>query len=532
CLGPATVQADGQELACTRFSLNYKDPFRQELLWIGETHELLKLVQPATGLSFQRASDKEAHQMASRLKEPEKTADRPSGAQERSQLTFLKVEVLIEAPGLTSVESLNTPAQTFIGELKDGRVKGIFKLRADYLPHMRDLGISATAEERDQPDPALQPAPGIESDAEEIRKKAQFLTENLCLRSHAVHALSVWVHQQIILRPDAGETALETLQKGEADALGAARLCVALCRSLEIPARVVMGGLCNRFLEDPPRLDPHFWCEVHMGSEGWVPLDPALGQLTFIDAGHLKLNGASPFTVNELKVLDYIPKPESLRIEVPCKEGDFPLPIDKVFVFDYYQDELLWGTEKVVFKGTEAVKPSSGNRLYLFSSEVALKDFEAKTLTRAYANGRFHSYEVEAGDFRLSCRAEGAQIVCLQSKDGDSSSRRVAMPKEGLFFDSRQVLHLGFMLSRLDLIPGETLQVPVFRPAVSRVMPLQVEYRGVEEAVVGNRSREVRVFQILGAGQEMHILLDEQGLLLEEVEQGGRIRVTLRGVED
>jgi hypothetical protein len=136
------------------------------------------------------------------------------------------------------------------------------------------------------------------------------------------------------------------------------------------------------------------------------------------------------------------------------------------------------------------------------------------------------------GDVKVSCHVEGADAVCEQVREGAVTREKVPLPRERFFFDARQVVQLGFMLSRMEIEPGDVRQVEVFRPAAQRVMVLQVELKGLKEVDFGGGPRKVRLFNLMGGGQQIQVMLDEQGTILEEIEQGGRIRVTLRGVED
>ncbi len=65
------------------------------------------------------------------------------------------------------------------------------------------------------------------------------------------------------------------LQKKSGDCTEYSDLMTALCRSKDIPARVVDGYITN-YGNDTPK---HNWVEVYFPEYGWVPFDPLLGDL-------------------------------------------------------------------------------------------------------------------------------------------------------------------------------------------------------------------------------------------------------------
>lgn len=74
-------------------------------------------------------------------------------------------------------------------------------------------------------------------------------------------------------RKDLG--ALRAAQKKRGDCSEYADLFVALCRALDIPARVITG-----YAMRPDDVAPkHHWVEVYLQEYGWVPFDPSRGDL-------------------------------------------------------------------------------------------------------------------------------------------------------------------------------------------------------------------------------------------------------------
>ncbi len=87
-------------------------------------------------------------------------------------------------------------------------------------------------------------------------------------------------------------TALEALEKNEASCNGKSRLFVALCRSLNIPARVV-GGL---ILNEERKRTSHLWAEVLI-QDKWVPFDALNGHYGYLPANYLEIYRGDEFLV-------------------------------------------------------------------------------------------------------------------------------------------------------------------------------------------------------------------------------------------
>ena len=79
-------------------------------------------------------------------------------------------------------------------------------------------------------------------------------------------------------------TAKEVLQRNAASCNGKSRLLVALCRSSNIPARVV-GGL---ILDNQRKKTSHLWAEVQLNNT-WVPFDALNDHFAFIPANYLSI---------------------------------------------------------------------------------------------------------------------------------------------------------------------------------------------------------------------------------------------------
>lgn len=117
----------------------------------------------------------------------------------------------------------------------------------------------------------------ITAQANEIRREAN--TDN----SFALaKALFIWLKEHTVytIHPDdpTVQSSSETLSKKTGDCDDLSFLYIALCRSLDIPARFIRGYLITTS-ENMPSIGPHAWAEVfvggNMGDEGWIPVECA-----------------------------------------------------------------------------------------------------------------------------------------------------------------------------------------------------------------------------------------------------------------
>ncbi len=72
--------------------------------------------------------------------------------------------------------------------------------------------------------------------------------------------------------------AARAVQEKEGDCDEHADLFVALLRAVRIPARRIVGHY-YRGTQEP---EPHAWCEIFLERNGWIPVDPALGNFGII----------------------------------------------------------------------------------------------------------------------------------------------------------------------------------------------------------------------------------------------------------
>lgn len=94
--------------------------------------------------------------------------------------------------------------------------------------------------------------------------------------------------------------ALMTLQNQEASCNGKARLFVALCRALDIPARIA-GGI---ILENNTKKTSHGWTEVFV-AQTWIPFDPSNGHFATLPARYMELYKGDEFLMKHANIENF-----------------------------------------------------------------------------------------------------------------------------------------------------------------------------------------------------------------------------------
>lgn len=114
-------------------------------------------------------------------------------------------------------------------------------------------------------------APSRYCEADSMPGKGAEITNGLTLGYDQVAAISRWVHQQLRYLSESDPTpvgSLEALRRRNGVCRDFAHLGIALCRSLSIPARMVVG-----YLENLQPMDLHAWFEAFVGGQ-WHTFDP------------------------------------------------------------------------------------------------------------------------------------------------------------------------------------------------------------------------------------------------------------------
>jgi transglutaminase-like putative cysteine protease len=159
------------------------------------------------------------------------------------------------------------------------------------------------------PDPILKfLLPSRYSQSDQFGNLARSIAGGLAPGYLQVEAITRWIHENVRYQygtSNASTSALETSQSREGVCRDFAHLGVALCRSLNIPARFVSG-----FLHELDPMDLHAWFEAYVGAR-WFAFDAtqeiAKGNRIAIGYGRdaadvALLTHYGPLTLNQFKV--------------------------------------------------------------------------------------------------------------------------------------------------------------------------------------------------------------------------------------
>ena len=143
---------------------------------------------------------------------------------------------------------------------------------------------------------ALAPTRHIQSDAPEVRRRAQRIVGRATRLDEVIWSLYQYTAAFVpAADPPGAQDAVTVLAARRGTSLGRARALTALLQAVGVPARLV-GGL--RLGSTPEKRATNSWVEAWTGSE-WVPLDPAGGYFGTLPTSYLALyRGDLPLIVH------------------------------------------------------------------------------------------------------------------------------------------------------------------------------------------------------------------------------------------
>jgi hypothetical protein len=170
------------------------------------------------------------------------------------------------------------------------------------------IRVGGTAASAGDDQAHLQPSVTVPSDARLVQDTAAAIAGEGGDAEQRIESLLAWIGTNIRRTPVDAFSALDVLERREAECQGHAYLFAALARSLGIPTRVVNG---LTYSEQFHGFLYHTWVESRLGAQ-WQAIDPTFGQRQ-ADATHLKLlEGES--TGDLLPLVEWMGK-VSLRVE-------------------------------------------------------------------------------------------------------------------------------------------------------------------------------------------------------------------------
>jgi tetratricopeptide (TPR) repeat protein len=219
-------------------------------------------------------------------------------------LSWLKAKAKINSYGENiTPESLNFPGQKFEGTVTGSLIDGIFEVeparyKGDNAPPFPP-DFSKSPELKKYLESELM----IESDDPLIISEAVRITSGSKDSWEAAVRLCRWVAENIAGAIPGGISAINSLKMQEAECGGHSRLLVAFCRTVGIPARVIVGCMYTTY--NNGGFGQHGWTEVYMGDAGWIPVDATINESDYIDAGHIRLGENATFRPVRMEIIDF-----------------------------------------------------------------------------------------------------------------------------------------------------------------------------------------------------------------------------------
>ncbi|MFC2128920.1 transglutaminase family protein [Bacteroidota bacterium] len=224
-----------------------------------------------------------------------------------SDISYMKVNAIIESFPPVKNDILNFPGQIFSGEINGNSIEGIFEINQKKYDGTNAPEFPTSYSNNGLLKEFLNPEPAIESNNPVLVNKAKEITKGKKNSWDAVCSLSKWVVENIDGAITGGNSAMQTYESGEGECAAQSKLFAALCRSVGIPARVVIGGLYTPLFGGS--FGPHAWNEVYMGKAGWIPVDATIEEPDYINSGHVKIGTLHTQRVvinfKKMKILDY-----------------------------------------------------------------------------------------------------------------------------------------------------------------------------------------------------------------------------------
>ncbi len=159
--------------------------------------------------------------------------------------------------------------------------------------NLKQPTVKLTSEERKY---YLREAPRIQTNDPSIVYLAEQILSLKSKKKETIEAVFKYIDENIEKSPEmAMSDALTAVNDKKADTLGRARLMIALCRTLKIPARMVTGFN----LSVTKNLKPHIWVEVYY-KDSWNAFDPEYGYEWVVPAEYFPVgrNTAKLLTFN------------------------------------------------------------------------------------------------------------------------------------------------------------------------------------------------------------------------------------------
>lgn len=334
--------------------------------------------------------------------------------------------------------------QDFNGKTEENLISGTFEVRSSNVEFKSfDFPLAKALTENYQS--YLKPELQIESDDPEIKTKARSITVKSKNVEQAVNKILDWIKLEIKVG-QAIPSAKLTLKDKVGNSESLSYLFVALCRASGIPARS-LGGL----LLSGGNFVPHYWAEVYVEPDGWLPVDPTLKEVEKLSALHIALWRRGDLSGVELEVEDFSPRPV---VRIPYFKKEMAWNVGEERIYKFYRDGEEIGKETVVLKELSLYKDKES---YMFTSVLEVPNQDITSIWHLDDFGLPISYRVDYNSKqpieKKEYEFENGFVKCALIQ-GDKKSFSKALYNYGAYLCSEK------FLSQIALAVG---QVPPFK---------------------------------------------------------------------
>ncbi|MBU0754832.1 MAG: transglutaminase-like domain-containing protein, partial [Planctomycetes bacterium] len=427
--------------------------------------------------------------------------------------------------GPVTVESLNVPGQRFTGTTEREWISGTFETTLDR--YMGDAALPFPVPDLTQNDSLksyLIPEDQIEVDHLEIKAKADELTRGARHSWDAATRMSAWVGDKVSFESYDG-SALETLNTLKGESRAQSRLLTALCRAVNIPARVVTGLLYTHYYDG--FFSEHHWVEIYMGEAGWIPVDTAAWEIDYIDVGHIRLGEDVSFSCMEIDSCEFS-NAETSEIETAPSKDFHPVTWkpDRAAAFRYAFKGKELGTAAYQIERAET---SDRDTVYECTTELNFKDQQLKGSWKLTAAGRPLHYQVggKAGrnDYQVDCVFSEDRVEMKIQQADRFFEETVSLEGAVYLVDNNCLSLYEFLVSGLTLTQGARFAFNVFYPSAVEVLPLKIEVERREQVLWHQEQISCWVLALDLDGAPLRLWVDQDGRIINETEQHGRLMV-------
>lgn len=450
-----------------------------------------------------------------------------------SPIEWAKLRATIDTGAQVTAESLNVGGQTFVGTVEDGRVEGVFEIRTQRADPAASPAYPPPADAfaAEWLRPFLQPTPGtIESDDPAIAAKARELAEGSATCLEVVERLARWCHREIPYRIPGGGSAKGTFAAREGECGGHSRLLAAMLRSLGIPARTPMGGTYTP--RDGGSFGQHMWNEVWLGETiGWLPVDCTAGQLTHVDALHIRLaDGEVAFQPQAIEVLDHAPKDDAIEAgrDVVRRTDAYPMLVGEPLVYLWFRGGQELGDERVTYRTTQ-----QGGHVFESSLRLANGGYAQTTRSEVGADGRLIAFSAERQQgpqtLTFEVTAADGKAVLVRKTAGEERNETTTIEPDAFVLHNDCTAHFLVPVSRYaPLADGAAVRVRTLHTEHGTMLSMTLRGGGSETIRLGGTEVRAHVVLVELGGLSITLHVDDRGRLLRFHQQQGDVRIELQ----